>query len=199
MKSQPSTSAKCWTTKRRNSPVRPADPDVHTTPGVGTLSGTLFRPSRRARADVTRLAHDCTVPYGFYHRVGYGISRRGAKRMRLPDAAHTSRPWRIHELTPDFPVAAVWAPAPPGGPGDFPLLVRKFFSEDASRDDSRAARVLWAIRWKLGQLLGWDGPDAGLGSRVPTLRDRLPEDLRDAPSGPDLRGLPFTPLYLLGD
>jgi Protein of unknown function (DUF2867) len=34
---------------------------------------------------------------------------------------------------------------------------------------------------------------------VPTLRDRLPEDLRDAPSGPDLRGLPFTPLYLLGD
>jgi hypothetical protein len=42
-------------------------------------------------------------------------------------------------------------------------------------------------------------PDAGLGSRVPTLRDRLPEDLRNAPSGPDLRGLPFTPLYLLGD
>jgi Protein of unknown function (DUF2867) len=34
---------------------------------------------------------------------------------------------------------------------------------------------------------------------VPTLRDRLPEDLRDAPPGPDLRGLPFTPLYLLGD
>jgi len=67
------------------------------------------------------------------------------------------------------------------------------------RGDSRAARVLWAIRWKVGQLLGWDGPDAGLGSRVPTLRDRLPEDLRDAPSGPDLRGLPFTPLYLLGD
>ena len=119
--------------------------------------------------------------------------------MRLPDAAHTSRPWRIHELTPDFRVEDVWALPTPGGRGDFPLLVRKFFSEDASRDDSRAARVLWAIRWKLGQLLGWDGPDAGLGSRVPTLRDRLPEDLRDAPSGPDLRGLPFTPLYLLGD
>jgi hypothetical protein len=93
----------------------------------------------------------------------------------------------------------VWALPTPGGPGDFPLLVRKFFSEDPSRDDSRAARALWAIRWKLGQLLGWDGPDAGLGSRVPTLRNRLPEDLRNAPSGPDLRGLPFTPLYLLGD
>jgi hypothetical protein len=93
----------------------------------------------------------------------------------------------------------VWALPTPGGPGDFPLLLRTFFSKDAFRDDSRAARALWTIRRKLGQLLGWDGPDAGLGSRVPTLRDRLPEDLRDAPSGPDLRGLPFTPLYLLGD
>ena len=93
----------------------------------------------------------------------------------------------------------VWALPTPGGPGDFPLLLRTFFSKDAFRDDSRAARALWTIRRKLGQLLGWDGPDAGLGSRVPTLRDRLPEDLRDAPSGPDLHGLPFSPLYLLGD
>jgi hypothetical protein len=45
--------------------------------------------------------------------------------------------------------------------------VRQFSSGDDSRDDSRAARALWAIRWKLGQLLGWDGPDAGLGSRAP--------------------------------
>jgi Protein of unknown function (DUF2867) len=119
--------------------------------------------------------------------------------MRLPEPAHTSRPWRIHELTPDFRVEDVWALPTPGGPGDFPLLVRTFCSEGASRDDSRAARALWAIRWRLGQLLGWDGPDAGLGSRVATLRDRLPEDLRNAPSGPDLRRLPFTPLYLLGD
>ena len=56
-----------------------------------------------------------------------------------------------------------------------------------------------AIRWKVGELLGWDGPDAGLGSRVPTLRDRLPADLRDAPSGPDFDALPFTSLYLLDD
>ena len=53
------------------------------------------------------------------------------------------------------------------------------------------------IRWKVGELLGWDGPDAGVGSRVPTLRDRLPADLRDAPSGPDFAALPFTSLYLL--
>jgi len=59
--------------------------------------------------------------------------------------------------------------------------------------------MLWALRWKIGGLLGWDGQDAGLGSRVPTLRDRLPADLREAPSGPDFDALPFTPLYLLED
>jgi hypothetical protein len=57
--------------------------------------------------------------------------------------------------------------------------------------------ALFAIRWKVGALLGWDSPDSGLGSRVPTLRDRLPADLREAPSGPDLRR--FTSLYLLDD
>src|ERR687898_282394 len=64
---------------------------------------------------------------------------------------------------------------------------------------SRTARTLWAIRWKVGELLGWDRPDAGLGSRVPTLRDRLPLDLREGPSGPDFDALPFTSLYLLDD
>ena len=49
----------------------------------------------------------------------------------------------------------------------------------------------------MGDLLGWDDPDAGLGSRVPTLRDRLPADLRDAPSGPNLNR--FSSLYLLDD
>ena len=34
--------------------------------------------------------------------------------------------------------------------------------------------------------------------RVPTLRDRLSADLRDAP-GPDFNALPFRPLYLLAD
>jgi hypothetical protein len=34
---------------------------------------------------------------------------------------------------------------------------------------------------------------------VATLRDRLPADLRDAPSGPAFASLPFTPLYLTDD
>ncbi len=70
---------------------------------------------------------------------------------------------------------------------------------DPSQSSSGAVRTLWAIRWKVGELLGWDRPAAGLGSRVPTLRDRFPADLRDAPSGPDFDALPFTSLYLLDD
>jgi hypothetical protein len=119
--------------------------------------------------------------------------------VRLPDTAHTSRPSRIHELTRDFRLEDVWSLPTPGGPDDFPLLVRLFASGDPSRGSSRAARALWAIRWRVGELLGWEDPDAGLGSRVPTLRDRLPADLRDAPSGPDFPALPFTSLYLIDD
>jgi hypothetical protein len=119
--------------------------------------------------------------------------------MRLPDSAHTSRPWRIHELTRDFRLEDVWALPTPGGPDDFPRLAQLAASLDPSQSSSRAAAALFAIRWKIGGLLGWDGPDAGLGSRVPTLRDRLPADLRDAPSHPDFDALPFTSLYLLDD
>jgi hypothetical protein len=119
--------------------------------------------------------------------------------MRLPNSAHSSRPWRIHELTRDFRLEDVWALPTTGGPDDFPRVVQLMASAEPSLGSSRTARALWAIRWKLGELLGWDGPDAGLGSRVPTLRDRMPVELRDAPSGPDSDALPFTPLYLLDD
>src|SRR5215203_826612 len=124
-------------------------------------------------------------------------TKDGGPRMRLPNTAHTSRPWRIHEIARDFRLEDVWALPTPGGPDDFPRLVRQIATGDPSRSWSGAARALWALRWKVGELLGWDRPDAGLGSRVPTLRDRLPVDLRDAPSGPDFD--PFTSLYLLED
>jgi hypothetical protein len=117
--------------------------------------------------------------------------------MRLPNTAQTSQPWRIHELTTDFRLEDVWALPTPGGPDDFPRLVRMMATGNPSRGSSRAARALFAIRWKVGELLGWDGPDTAVGTGVPTLRDRLPEDLRDAPIGPDLGALPFTSLYLL--
>ncbi|MGK8557455.1 DUF2867 domain-containing protein [Nocardia gipuzkoensis] len=92
----------------------------------------------------------------------------------LPKSAHTSRPWRIHEITPDFRLEDVWALPTPGGPEDFPRLVRLAAERDPSGNPSRAARTLVMIRRKLGSLFGWDNPDSGVGSRVPTLHDRLP-------------------------
>jgi Protein of unknown function (DUF2867) len=118
--------------------------------------------------------------------------------MRLPNSAHTSRPWRIHELTSDFRLEDVWELRGRGGPDDFPQLVRMIATQDPSRSSSGAVRALFAIRWKLGELLGWDAADAGIGARVPTLRDRLPADLR-ATEVPEFGAGLFAPLYLTDD
>jgi Protein of unknown function (DUF2867) len=120
---------------------------------------------------------------------------RGA--ARLPDGAHTSRPWRIHEIAPDFRLEDVWALPVRGAESDFPALVQSFAAGDPMRGPW-VVRALWTIRRRAGELLAWDRPQAGLGERVPTLRRRLPGDLRDAP-GPDFDALPFSSLYLIGD
>jgi Protein of unknown function (DUF2867) len=118
--------------------------------------------------------------------------------VRLPDSAYLSRPWRIKELTRDFQLEDVWALPTPGRREDFPALVEMLASSRLG-SGSHAAELLFAIRWQLGRLLGWDAPGSGIGSRVPTLRDRFPPELRDAPKGPELAGAPFTSLYLLDD
>jgi hypothetical protein len=69
--------------------------------------------------------------------------------MRLPSTAHTSRPWRIHEFSADFRLEDVWELPTPGGPHDFPRLVGQI-APGSSSQGSRAARALWAIRWKVG-------------------------------------------------
>ena len=116
--------------------------------------------------------------------------------MKLPDSAHTSRPWRIHEIVPDFRLEDVWALPTPGGRDDFPRLVELMASFDPAQSSAAAARTLFALRWKIGELLGWDESEAGTG---PTLRDRLPADLRDVSNAPQSGALPFTTLYLTDD
>ena len=118
--------------------------------------------------------------------------------MRLPRTAHTSQPWRIHAIAYDFRLEDVWELPWRGGPDEFPRLVQQIASMDTSQSSSTAVRLLFALRWKIGELLGWDRPGTGLGDRVPTLRDRLPDDLRDA-ADPGTETLPFTALYMTGD
>jgi Protein of unknown function (DUF2867) len=126
-----------------------------------------------------------------------GYMRYRISPMKLPESAHTSQGWRIDEIVPDFRLEDVWALPTPGGPGDFPLLIEGFASADPVEILPLAARTLWEARFKFGELLGWDEPDTGLGSRVSSLRDRLPADLRDAPPGPAFDVLPFISLYQL--
>ncbi|MBO0768753.1 MAG: DUF2867 domain-containing protein [Solirubrobacterales bacterium] len=117
--------------------------------------------------------------------------------MRLADAEHTTRPWRIHELTKDFRLEDVWELRAPGGPDQFKRLVQGFTSFDPGADSSSAiVRALFALRWKLGELLGWDDAREGTGQRVESLTERLPDDLRARP-GPTIRGTPFKSLYQL--
>src|SRR4051812_43336819 len=119
--------------------------------------------------------------------------------MRIPDAEHTLRPWRIHAVAPDFGLEDVWELPVAGGPDDFGRLVQLVAGFDPARSSSTGARALFAIRWKLGETLGWDDPSSGVGSRVASLRERLPDDLRNAPIGPAFAALPFTPVYLTDD
>ena len=127
------------------------------------------------------------------------VRSAGGHGMRVPADIHRSRPWRIHELAHDFRLEDVWALPTAGGRDDFPDLVHLFASGDPGQDPPSLARALWTIRWKIGALLGWDDPDSGIGSRVETLRDRLPADLRSRPPGPVFLTLPFSSLYLTRD
>lgn len=115
----------------------------------------------------------------------------------LPNGAHTSQPWRIHELVPDFKLEDVWALPVVGSRADFHRLIEMVRTMDPGQSSSRVANALWALRWKLGELFGWDDDREGLGARVPSLRERLPPDLRETDVGPPFTGSPFSPLYLL--
>ena len=116
--------------------------------------------------------------------------------MKVPDTEFTTRPWRIHAVTRDFDVEDVWQFGPPVPADEFPRVVHRLVQLDPA-DSSPVVGFLFALRWKIGELLGWDDDHDGLGSRVSSLRERLPDDLRHAATGPDFGDLPFQPLFLV--
>ena len=109
---------------------------------------------------------------------------------RLPNTAHISRPWRVHEFTGDFELEDVWELPTPGGRDDLARLVQLTVRLSDGSEYPAVFRALFALRWKLGKLFGWDEAGAGVGERVPSLRERLPADLLDGPRGPDLHTVP---------
>lgn len=131
-----------------------------------------------------------------------------SERGRIPNSAHESRPWRIHEIVPDFTLEDAWALPVEGGAADFPRFLELAGSLDPAHAESRATRFLWQLRDRLG---GWldlgrirvpagsgaetVGALAIPGRRETSLAGRLPEDLRGTATELDFGSLPFAPLY----
>jgi len=124
--------------------------------------------------------------------------------MRLANNEHESHAWRIGEIAPDFRLEDVWALPAEGGAKDFATLLEVVASLDPAHAQSRTTRALFSTRHRLGRWFGWD--DAPRPLAIPkdigsTLRARLPEDLRNTATGPDLRStdleglVDFKPLY----
>ncbi len=112
--------------------------------------------------------------------------------MRLPNAAHESRPWRIREIAPDFIVEDVWALPVHGGVEDFQTLLEVMVSLDPANAGSRPLRVLWRLRDRLGSWFGLGRISASIdpsrddgagklpipGTNETSVAQRLPEQKR---------------------
>jgi hypothetical protein len=124
------------------------------------------------------------------------LPSEGETAMRVPNAVHESRPWRIGEIAPDFVLEDAWALPVYGGAEDFPLLVEVMGSGELSRSASPVTRFLFGVRWLLGRWFGWDDT-AGLPipeREEASLASRLPADLRGTTAGLRFGSL-FSPLY----
>ena len=117
--------------------------------------------------------------------------------MKLPNAAHESRPWRIREIVPDFTLEDVWALPVHGGAEDFQRLLDQTVSFDPANTESVPARALWRLRDRLGSSFGLGRVSASIdsGPDETSLVDRLPDDLRNTAADLRFDSLPFRPLY----
>ncbi len=127
--------------------------------------------------------------------------------MRLPNAVHESRPWRIREITPDFILEDVWELPARGGAEDFPTLLKLLAASDPANADSLPTRFLWRLRDRLGKVFslgrvsvpaegGGDAEELPIpGTSEISLAGRLPDDLRGTVADVDFGSLPFVPLY----
>ncbi len=129
--------------------------------------------------------------------------------MRLPNAAHESRPWRIRQIAPDFTLEDVWALPVHGSAEDFQTLLEIATSFHPANAKSLPTRVLWSVRDHLGSMFGLGRISAPIdnggddvagklpipGTNETSLADRLPDDLRNTATDLDFDSLPFQPLY----
>lgn len=118
--------------------------------------------------------------------------------MRLSNSEHESHAWLIQEIAPDFRLEDAWALPAQGDIDDFATLLEVMASLDPASGQSRATRVLFGIRYRVGGWFGWD--DTSRRLPVPddseaSLTARLPDHLRKTVAGLGPRPAGFTPLY----
>jgi hypothetical protein len=129
--------------------------------------------------------------------------------MRIPNAAHESRHWRIRDIAPDFTLEDVWALPVHGSAEDFQTALEMMTSADPTDAESLPTRVLWGARDRLGSWfdlgrisapIDSDSDDAAGKLTIPgtnetSLASRLPDDLRNTATDLKFRSLPFSSLY----
>jgi hypothetical protein len=113
---------------------------------------------------------------------------------RVPESEFRAHPWRIHEVVTGFEVEDVWQL-----PGTEPLsafrrVVDTIGTFDPS-DSPLPARLLWSARTTLGTWFGWDDARDGVGRRVASLREQLPDDLHNLPTAEYFADAPFDVLF----
>src|SRR5215203_3060997 len=131
--------------------------------------------------------------------------------MRLPNAVHESRPWRIRDIAPDFTLEDVWALPAHGGAQEFQRLLEIITSglDDPDNWESLPTRVLWRVRDRLGSWFGLGRISVPIdpnqddaagklpipGTNKTSMTDRLPDDLRNTAADLHFDSVPFAPLY----
>ena len=116
---------------------------------------------------------------------------------RVPESEFHAQPWRIHEVATGFEVEDVWQLPGTEPLSSFPRVVEAIASMDPTRGPGR---MLWSARSALGSLFAWDDDTDGIGSRFISLRERLPDDLRNLPIRADrFVHVPFEVLLDLPD
>jgi len=129
--------------------------------------------------------------------------------VRLPNAAHESGLWRIRAIVSDFTLEDVWALPAHGGADEFQTLIENTLSSDPGNAKSLPARVLWRVRDRLGAWFDLGRLSAPAerasddaagklpipGTNETSLRERLPDDLRNTAVDLHFVSLPFVPLY----
>ena len=117
---------------------------------------------------------------------------------RLSNSVHIERPWLVHEIAPDFALDDVWRIDLPGATAeDFARAIAILRETVDAGATGPVTRLLFAVRWRLGAMFGWDGAKGGVGHRVSPVAERVPEHLRVAVAPPPEHL--FTPVYRLED